>query len=299
MSSSVELTRSETRAINISLIVGILMLGFKWAAYALTDSAAIFSDAAESVVHIVAVAFAAYSLRVTYRPPDEDHQFGHDKITYFSAGVEGALIIIAAGVIFYTAIENLIFGHQLQQVTIGSAITMGAGLANGLLGWYLIKTGRKNHSMILVANGKHIQTDAWTSAGAVVGLVLARLTGWEELDAIAAIIFGANIIFEGSKLLKSSVNGLMDKSNPDLLLKANALLKSFCAKNNVSFHRLRLRESGQKIFVDFHMQFPDGTPIEKAHALATEAEREIEAAMPLHTDVFTHLESMDVGEDHI
>lgn len=299
MSSSVELTRSETRAINISLIVGIMMLGFKWAAYVLTDSAAIFSDAAESVVHIVAVAFAAYSLRVTYRPPDEDHHFGHDKITYFSAGVEGALIIIASGVIFYTAIENLIFGHQLQQVTIGSAITMGAGLANGLLGWYLIKTGRKNHSMILVANGKHIQTDAWTSAGAVIGLVLARLTGWVELDAIAAILFGANIILEGSKLLKSSVNGLMDKSNPDLLLKTTALLKSFCTKNNVSFHRLRLRESGQKIFVDFHMQFPDGTPIEKAHSLATEAEREIEAAMPLHTDVFTHLESMDVDEDHV
>ncbi|HYF01915.1 MAG TPA: cation diffusion facilitator family transporter, partial [Patescibacteria group bacterium] len=208
MSSSVELTRQETRAINISLVVGILMLGFKWVAYVLTDSAAIFSDAAESVVHIVAVAFAAYSLRVTYRPPDEDHHFGHDKITYFSAGVEGALIIIASGVIFYTAIDNLIFGHQLQQVTIGSVITMFAGLANGLLGWYLIKTGRKNHSMILVANGKHIQTDAWTSAGAVIGLVLARLTGWLELDAIAAIIFGANIIREGSKLLKSSVNGL-------------------------------------------------------------------------------------------
>ncbi|MES2766929.1 MAG: cation diffusion facilitator family transporter [Bacteroidota bacterium] len=299
MSSSVELSKHETRAINISLVVGIFMLGAKWAAFVLTDSAAIFSDAAESVVHIVAVAFAAYSLRVTYRPPDDDHHFGHDKITYFSAGVEGALIIIASGVIFYTAIENLIFGHALEQVTIGAGITLGAGLINGLLGWYLVKTGKENKSLILIANGKNSLTDTWTSLGAVIGLVLARLTGWVELDAIAAIIFGGNIIREGSSLLKTSINGLMDRSNPELLLKASELLKEFCFKNDISFHRLRLRESGQKIFVDFHMQFPDGTPIEKAHALATEAERKIGTAMPLHTDVFTHLESMDVEEDHI
>ncbi len=299
MSSSTELSSQETRAMNISLVVGIFMLGFKWLAYLMTGSAAIFSDAAESVVHVLAVAFAWYSLRVTYRPPDEDHQFGHDKITYVSAGMEGATIILAAGVIFYTAFKSMIFGHELEQVTIGAGIILVSGIINGILGMYLVRTGKENTSLILIANGKNCLTDTWTSFGAVGGLVIARLTGMEIFDALAALLFGANIIREGAGLLKTSVNGLMDRSNPELLGKAHDILKEFCFKNDISFHRLRLRESGQRIFVDFHMQFPDGTPIEKAHALATEVERQIETAMPLQTDVFTHLESMDVEDDHI
>ena len=283
---------------NISLLVGLMMLAVKWIAYAITGSVAIFSDAAESVVHIVAVGFAWYSLRVTYRPPDEEHHFGHDKVAYFSAGAEGMLIIVAAGVIIYSGIDRIVSGGRLEQVDSGSFLTATAAVVNAVLGWYLVKTGRNNRSFILVANGRHILTDAWTSGGAIVGLLAAHFTQNTVYDGIAALLFGANIILEGFKLLRRSVNGLMDRSNPVLLARARKVLDDFCAEKNISYHRLRLRESGHKVFIDFHVQFPDGTPIEEAHALADEAEVLVARAVGIPSDVFSHLESMSVPEDH-
>lgn len=290
--------RAETTAMNISLGIGILMLGLKWYAYWLTGSVAIFSDAMETIVHIAAVAFASYSLRITFRPPDKDHHFGHDKISYFSAGLEGGLIILAAIVIIYTGVEKLIFGVQLEQVTLGMSLTALAGGINALLGWYLVRTGKKSHSIIVVANGKHILTDAWTSIGAILGLLIAQATGMTWVDPLAALIFGGNIIFEGFKLMRSSVDGLMDKTNPELEQKARLTIESFCREHSLAFHRLRLRESGQKVYVDLHLLFPTGTPIERAHALATSLELDVAAQMPITADVTTHLESKDHPPEH-
>jgi cation diffusion facilitator family transporter len=293
------LSRKETRAMNISLTIGILMFGIKWYAYHLTGSIAIFSDAMETIVHIAAVGFASYSLRVTYRPPDEDHHFGHDKISYFSAGLEGGLIILAAFVIIYTAIDKLIVGITLEKVTQGTFLTGFAGAVNALLGWFLVRTGTRERSLIVTANGKHILTDAWTSIGAIIGLVLAQATGLTWIDPLAALIFGGNIVFEGVKLIRRAADGLMDKTNPELEQKVRVGLEEFCKDNSISFHRFRMRESGQQIYADFHLQFQDGTPIEDCHTIATAAEDIVEKLLfPIPVDVTSHLESNDHPPGH-
>lgn len=290
--------KAEAKAMNISLIVGVLMLGAKWVAYTITGSVAIFSDAAESVVHIIAVGFAWRALRIMHRPPDEDHHFGHEKVGFLSAGVEGGLIVLAAGVIVWTAVEKLLVGITLEQVGLGSAITAGAGAVNAILGWYLVRTGRTEHSLVITANGKHILTDAWTSAGAVIGLLLATWTGWLFLDPVLAILFGLNIVREGYRLMFASVNGLMDRTDPELEGLARAHITTFVREHGLDFHRLRLRASGPRVHVDFHLIFPDDMSVADAHALATELEERIATAMPKHAEVISHIEPRTQPDGH-
>lgn len=290
--------RLQKRAMNISLFIGVLMLGIKWTAYALTGSIVIFSDAMETIVHIAAVGFAWYSLRVSVLPPDDDHHFGHDKVSFFSAGLEGALIIVAAFVIIATAIDKIINGFQLEAVSIGASLTGIAGAINAVLGFYLVRVGKRERSIIVEANGKHIITDAWTSVGAIIGIVAADVSGLYILDPIFAMLFGSNIIYEGGKLLRASVNGLMDKTNHKLEESARSILNTYCAEHKLSYHRFRLRETGQRIYADFHIVFPDGTPIEEAHSMATTLENEIRAVMPGEAEIMSHLESSHLPPDH-
>ncbi len=294
-----ELSKAERISLNISLLVGFAMLFMKWYAYTITGSMAIFSDAMESIVHQFAVVFAWYSLRVTYRPPDDNHHYGHDKITYFSAGFEGALIVVAAIVIVTESISRLLNPTPLEQLGAGVAITAFAGGVNALLGFYLIRVGKRHKSLIVEANGRHIMTDAWTSFGAVIGLLLAWRIGWYYLDPIIALLFGANIIFEGGKLIRNAVHGLMDQSNPEYEQQARAVLDAYCSTHHVSYHRFRLRESGQRVYVDFHLVFPDGTPIEAAHQVATDAELSIVRAIDHSVEVLSHLESTNLPEGHM
>jgi len=287
------------RAMNLSLATGVLMLIAKWIAYLLTGSSVIFSDAAESVVHIVAVWFAWYALRVGSRPPDDNHPYGHDKVSFMSAGVEGGLICIAAVVIIVTAVNKLIHGVELQHVDIGVLITFGAAAVNLALGLYLISTGKKNHSLVVEANGRHVMTDVWTSAGAVAGLYAADLFNMLWLDPVIAIIFGANIIWEGGKLVAISVRGLMDHSDPELLQMATEVIEPYCAKHGCTFHRLRLRSSGNTIHVDFHLQVPDNMRMHEAHNLASNLEDLIRKRLDHQCEVFTHLESMTQPEGHL
>ena len=289
---------TEARAMNISLVVGVCMLAAKWYAYVLTGSVAIFSDAAESVVHIMAVAFAWRALRIMHRPPDADHHFGHEKISFLSAAIEGGLIILAAGVILWTAVDKLFTGVTLERISIGSAITFGAGAVNAFLGWYLVRTGRREHSLVITANGKHILTDAWTSAGAVIGLLLASTTGWLWLDPIMAIIFALNIMREGRSLITTSVDGLMDKTNPELEQVVRTILQGFTTAHRLTYHRLRLRESGPRVHIDYHLQFPDDMLVIEAHTLATELEESIAAAMPKHAEVISHIEPTTQPDGH-
>lgn len=300
MSENKELTsiQVQKRAMNISLFIGVLMLGIKWTAYALTGSIVIFSDAIETIVHIAAVGFAWYSLRVSVLPPDDDHHFGHGKVSFFSAGLEGALIIVAAVVIVATAIEKMISGFTLEAISIGAILTASAGVINAALGFYLVRVGKRERSIIVEANGRHVITDAWTSVGAIIGIVAAGLSGWYILDPIFALLFGANIIVEGAKLMRASVNGLMDKTNHVLEEAVRTILEKYCTENDVSYHRLRLRETGQRIYVDFHLEFPDGTPIEIAHAMATAVENEIRMSMPGDAEILSHLESKHLPPNH-
>jgi divalent metal cation (Fe/Co/Zn/Cd) transporter len=242
----------ETFSMNLSLAVGVVMLGLKWSAYLITGSAAAFSDALETVVHVAAVSFAAYSLRVVYRPPDGNHHFGHDKIAFFSSGAEGALVMGAGLVIIYEALKHWLSGIHLQEVGTG---------------------------------------DVWTSAGAVGGLALAWWTGLTFFDPLVAILSALYILREGSLIVRHAAQGLMDTSNPRLEALASTALQTFCAEELLTYHRFRLRESGARIYIDFHLQFPDGVPIEVAHAQATRAERLVADALPQTADITSHLES--------
>jgi len=286
-------------AMNASLGVGVVMLISKWIAYMLTHSSVIFSDAAESVVHIVAVWFAWYALRITRKPPDEDHHYGHEKIDFVSAGVEGGLICIAAIVIIVTAVTKIVHGVELERLDVGMWITAGCGASNGILGWYLIRTGKKNNSLIVRANGEHVMTDVWTSVGAVAGLLLAMWSGYMIIDPIMAILFGANIIRAGAGLMMISVNGLMDRADPLIEARARDEITKFCSEKGCTFHRLRLRFAGHVPHLDLHLQVQDAMPMQEAHSLATELEDRLRNVFGARTEVFTHLESMTQPDGHV
>jgi cation diffusion facilitator family transporter len=299
MNARSEASSDETFAMNLSLATGVVMLVLKWSAFLLTDSSAAFSDALETVVHIAAVSFAAYSLRVVYRPPDGTHHFGHDKIAYFSSGTEGVLVIGAGLVIIYEAILKWMNGVQLHDLGTGIGFLASAAIVNAVLGTYLLRKGRASRSVILEANGKHVLSDVWTSVGAVGGMALAWVTGLRFFDPLVAILFALYIIREGFEIVRHAAQGLMDANNPVLEEAARTALEAFCANEGLTFHRLRLRESGTRVYTDFHLQFPNGMVIEEAHEIATRAERLVATALGESgrmADITSHLESVHTEE---
>ena len=278
-------------AMRISLIVGVGMLILKVGAWSLTHSAAILSDAAESVVHVVAVVFAYISLRMTLRPPDERHPYGLAKMSFFSAGFEGAMIVLAAIYIIYESVQKWMNGIQINHLGAGLLLTVGATLINALLGFWLIARGKKNHSIVLVANGKHVLTDSWTSLGVVGGLLLVFFTGWLPFDPICAILVALNILWTGFGLMREAWEGLVDAADPEVHAELKKTLEAECAKRKVIFHRLRHRGSGQLQYVEVHLLFEDHVLLQDAHRLATEIEAEIEAAVG-GAVITTHLETV-------
>lgn len=289
---------SHTRkAMWISLSVGMIMLLVKIYAYLITGSAAILSDAAESVVHNFAVAFAAYSLWLSQKPADKSHTYGHDRISFFSAGFEGAMIILAAFVIIYEAIQKWMSGLYLENIDIGTMFIVLATIVNGGLGWYLIRQGKKYHSIVLEANGKHVLTDSWTSLGVIVALILTMLTGWLPFDPILAIIVALNILWTGSKLIRRSIGGLMDEADPAIDEYLRALLERETAKREIKFHNLRHRNTGNRILIEFHLLFPDHIPIAEAHEQATNIEKEIYNAFPMQLEIISHLEPIECHDE--
>lgn len=282
-------------AMRLSLGVGFLMLATKVVAYWITGSAAILSDAAESVVHVVAVSFAAYSLWLSLKPPDPSHLYGHDKIAFFSAGFEGAMIVLAAIYIIYISIEKWIAGLRLQNLGVGTVLVLVAGLINGVLGGYLVWAGKKRGSLILEANGKHVLTDCWTSLGVIVGLSLMLFTGWLPFDPIFAIFVALNILWTGGNLIRKSVGGLMDEADTQTQERIRRVLDEMTAAAGGTYHGLRHRKAGTTIWVEFHLLFPSATPLKSAHALATKIEERIGQELGSAAEVISHLETL---EDH-
>jgi cation diffusion facilitator family transporter len=282
-------------AMRLSLAVGFFMLGTKVLAYWMTGSAAILSDAAESVVHVVAVSFAAYSLWLSRKPPDPSHLYGHDKIAFFSAGFEGAMIVLAAFYIVYESIRRLIAGPKLENLGAGALLVLVAGAINGGLGGYLVWVGKRHGSLILEADGRHVLTDCLTSLGVVVGLGLTMLTGWLRFDPIVAILIALDILWMGSKLIRQSIGGLMDEVNPITQAQIRRLLVEMTSEAGVEFHGLRLRNAGNSNWVEFHLLFPKDTSLESAHSLATKIEERIQQDSTMRTEVISHLETL---EDH-
>lgn len=255
------------RAAAISLTIGFFMFAIKMAAFIITGSSAILSDAIESVVHIIATGFAFYSIIVSLRPPDKSHPYGHGKVEYFSAGFEGGMIIIAAIAICYFAVEDLIFGVELKQLDFGAVLIGFAGLINLFLGWYLIRIGRKTNSLILEADGKHILTDSITSIGVVIGIILVLITDLMILDPIIAIIVAANIIGTGEKLIRESVKGLMQESDSEMLLRIIDVVKKMKESDYIELHKLRAWKAGDSHFIDFHLTVPSFYSIEQSHKM--------------------------------
>ncbi len=282
--------RLRKQAALISVLVGFGMLGMKTTAYLLTNSAAILSDAMESVVHVFATSMALYSIIVSSRPADESHPYGHGKVEFFSAGLEGGLIIVAAFAIIYAAVRDMIFGRQLVDLDTGMLLTLAAALVNLLLGWFLIKRGKATDSLTLVADGKHVLTDSYTSFGVVAGLGLVYLTGLTILDPLVAIAVAINILFSGYKLMRVSVGGLMDEADRPTLERINEIVNRLRTNEWINMHHLRIMRSGRLHHLDFHLIVPFYWSVEKSHTFQGEVVRKIASAMNNNATVLIHLD---------
>jgi cation diffusion facilitator family transporter len=291
----VEELRAARFAMRLSLLIGVMMLVGKTAAYFMTGSAAILSDFAESVVHVIAVAFAAFSLRLSTRPAAPNFLYGYERITFFSAGFEGAMIVLAAIWILIATIEKWIAGLKLEHLGSGALLLLAAGILNGGLGWYLIRVGKRSHSLILEADGKHVLTDSLTSFGVVAGLGLVMLTGWKPFDPLIAIAVAANILWSGGRLAWRSAVGLLDYSDPEAGRKIREKLDAICSDLGLHYHGVRFRTTGYRQIIEVHLLFPHSTPVGEAHRLATTLEERLPGELGRPSEVITHLESL---EDH-
>ncbi|NWF89179.1 MAG: cation transporter, partial [Ignavibacteriaceae bacterium] len=235
---------------------------------------------AESVVHIMATSMALFSIILSHKPPDESHPYGHNKIEYFSAGIEGFLIFTAAIVIIYSAINDIIFGSQLKQLDIGALIIFIAAIINLYLGYYLIRIGKKTNSITLIADGKHVLTDSYTSAGVIIGVLLVIITGYTLLDPLFAIAVAINILYTGFVLIRESIGGLMNESNFQVVKKLADVLSENKKNYWIDIHELRYWQSGDRIFLDFHLILPHYFTIQQSHTEENKIEKLIQVEFP-------------------
>jgi len=255
------------RAARISFFIGFLMLTLKMGGYLITNSAAILSDALESVVHVVATAVAFYSVILVGRPADRRYPYGYGKAEYFSAGLEGALIVFAAIAIVYEATLDILRGPSLKSIDIGVVVIAAAGAINFALGYYLIRTGKSTNSLVLVADGKHVLTDSYTSIGVLIGLILVKITDVVLLDPFFAIAVAINIVWTGYGLMRESVRGLMNTADPEMIERTVDVLNRIRTPAMIDVHRLRAWRAGERRFVDFHLALPHYMPMEEGHSL--------------------------------
>jgi len=281
-----------TRFAWLSIATGVAVFGLKIGAYAITGSVGLLSDALESIVNIVAAVVALVALRTAMKPADERHHFGHGKAEYFSAQIEGFMILLAAIVIIGTAIERLLKPAPLEQIGWGLAISTVASLLNGGVAFILMRAGAKYRSPVLDADGRHLLTDVWTSVGVLIGVGAVQLTGWLRLDALVAMAVGLNIIITGVNLLRESTGALMDKALPaedhDAIV---SVLKKF-ESDTVKFHALQTRQAGRHRFVSMHVLVPAAWTIQQGHDLSEDLEGQIIELLP-DTTVHTHVEPIE------
>lgn len=281
-----------TRFAWLSIAAAVATIALKTFAWRITGSVGLLSDAAESVVNLVAAVVALIALRVAIKPPDKDHNFGHSKAEYFSAAVEGAMIFVAAGVIMVSAVQRFLHPQPLENVGVGLLVSVVASVLNGSVAWVLLRAGKQYRSLTLTADGKHLMTDVWTSVGVVAGVGLVWLTNWPRLDSIVAFAVGVNILFTGGKLMHESGMGLMDVSLPkEDNRRIREILESFTGEN-IMFHGVRTRESGHRRFMDMHLLVPGAWSVQQAHDLVEDiTDALLEAYPDLH--VMIHSEPIE------
>lgn len=290
-----ETSHHKTRvlAISLSLTVSLGLMALKFYAYRLTGSSAILSDALESIINVVASTFALGSIIFAAKSPDPTHPYGHGKIEFFSAGFEGALIILAAIGIFYQAWPQLLHPRGLPHLPGGILILLGVSAINLLLGAGLVMVGKRTQSLVLVADGKHVLTDVYTSLGVLLGLGLVLLTGWYWVDGAVAFLVGVNIIVTGGKLVRQAFAGLMDASDLRLLQEISVILQKHRKSIWIDVHQLRARRSGDTIHVDFHLILPKDLPLEKGHREVKELEEIFRTYFGPAADILIHLDPCD------
>ena len=278
-----------TRFAWLSMAAAVLTMGLKVAAWLLTGSVGLLSDALESLVNMAGALMALLMLSVAARPPDDDHAYGHGKAEYFSSGVEGALILLAAIGIAWAAIPRLIHPRLLEQVGMGLGVSAVAALVNGGVAVALLRAGRKYRSITLEANAQHLLTDVWTSVGVLAGVGVVALTGWERLDPILALLVAANIVRAGVGIIHRSAMGLMDTALPAADVKRLKEILDRLADDGVHYHALRTRQAGARRFVAVHILVPGEWSVQRGHALLEVIEADVRQLLPGVT-VLTHLE---------
>lgn len=299
-------TRSLKKFIYLSIGAALLTIVLKFFAWYLTGSVGLFSDALESCVNLVAAVIALIMLTIAEKPADEKHPYGHTKAEYFSSAIEGGMIVVAAFSIIWSAVPRIIHPQPLENVAAGLLVSVGASLINLAVALVLIKNGKKNNSITLDADGKHLLTDVYTSGGVLLGIGLVKLSGWQVLDGIVAVGVALNILWTGYKLVHRSASGLLDVSLPEAdLIKIMEVLDSLKSQD-IEHHSLMTRQAGQRKFVAFHLLLPGHWTIQHGHDKAEKIEKEIRDLFEAPITVFTHLEpkedpvSMhDIGLDRL
>lgn len=283
---------SLTRYAWISIAAAIITITLKSVAYYLTGSVGLFSDTLESLVNLVGGIMALAMLTIAARPADEDHAHGHSKAEYFSSGVEGSLILMAALSIALAAGQRLLHPQALEQVGAGLAVSVVASLVNLGVALLLLRVGKENHSITLEANAHHLLTDVWTSVGVVAGVGAVVLTGWLWLDPVVAMLVAANIVWTGSHLVWRSISGLMDIAlPPEEVASIRVVLDSY-QKEGAQYHSLLTRQAAASKFVTVHVLVPGDWTVQHGHHLLERIEQDIRTALP-NSSVLTHLEALD------
>jgi cation diffusion facilitator family transporter len=286
-------TKSLRKFIYLSIIASVATIAIKFLAYFITNSVSLFSDALESCVNLVAAVFALIMLTIAEKPADEEHAFGHHKAEYFSSAIEGSMIILAAFSIIWSAVPRVIHPQPLENIGIGLLIAAGASVINLVVGLILIKKGRRNNSITLEADGKHLLTDVYTSAGVFIGIGVVKLTGLIVLDGIVAIGVALNILWTGYQLMRHSAMGLLDSGIPEAerlkIIKTLESLKSL----NLEYHSLMTRQAGQRKFISIHILSPGKWTIQEGHDMLEKIEKSIRELFDVPVTVFTHLEPVE------
>jgi cation diffusion facilitator family transporter len=276
----------------LSVVAAVVTIGLKTAAYVITGSIGLLSDALESLANLVAALVALYALWVAARPPDEEHTYGHTKAEYFSSGFEGLLIVAAAVGIVVAAVRRLIEPQPIQDPALGLLTNALASVVNLAVARVLLRVGKRHESITLEADAQHLMADVWTSLGVIAGVTAAVATGWHRLDPIVAIAVALNVLRSGSRLLRRSVYGLLDTSLPEETLgKIKAILDAHSGAG-VRYHALRTRQAGARRFISFHILVPGNWTVQRGHDLLERIEEQIREVVP-NSVVDTHLEPIE------
>jgi len=274
----------------LSIAAAVATIGLKTLAWWLTGSVGLLSDALESIVNLAAALLALSMLRLAAAPPDESHPYGFSKAEYFAAGIEGALIVLAAGGILASAIPRLIEPRALDAPMFGLALTVVASAINFAVAVVLVRVGRREHSVTLEADGQHLMTDVWTSAGVIIGVAAVFATGWLRLDPLVALAVAVHIVWTGLRLMRRSWKGLLDAAiSTEDTGEVTRLFNEYSRRYGVAFHALRTRQAGARRFISFHILVPDAWSVARAHQLSEEIESRIRSMVP-NAAVFTHIE---------